>query len=81
MIEADKCSTKLLGKLGFTRKKRERKNSGRKAGPAGRIEELRDIRDLYHKIVEDPGHEASLEEIRSALAMYERFFRGMELID
>ncbi|MDD5490008.1 MAG: hypothetical protein PHP25_05020, partial [Candidatus Moranbacteria bacterium] len=62
------------------------KNAGEKIrtikpGQLVGVGELQDTRTLYHKIMEDPGHEASLEEIRAALSMYERFFRGIEMID
>lgn len=81
VIEADKMLDEALGKLGFTGKNASEKISAIKSGQLVGVEELRETRALYHKIMEDPGHEASLEEIKVALSMYERFFRGIELID
>ena len=52
-----------------------------KPGQLVGIEEIRNARILFHKIMEDPGYESSLEELKSALEMYERFFRGVEMID
>jgi hypothetical protein len=81
IIEADKILDEALGKLGFIGKNASEKIASVKAGQLVGVEELRNTRTLYHKIMEDPGHEASLEEIKSALSMYKRFFQGIELID
>lgn len=81
IIEADKMLDEALGKLGFAGKNVGEKIATIKPGQLVGVGELQNTRVLYHKIMEDPGHEASLEEIKSALAMYERFFRGIEMID
>ncbi len=81
VIEADRLLREALEKLGFYGKSTGEKVEKVKPGQLVGIEELRGARNLYHKIMEDPAHEASLEEIKSALLAYERFFRGIELID
>jgi len=81
IIEADKLLDEALGRLGFVGKNASDKIEAVKPGQLVGVEELRNVRSLYHKIMEDPGHEASLEEIKLALLAYERFFRGIEMID
>jgi hypothetical protein len=81
IIEADKMLDEVLGKLGFSGKNTKEKIENVKSGQLVGIEDLREARGLYHNIMEDPAHEASLEEIKTALSDYERFFRGIELID
>jgi len=81
VIEADKMLDEALGKLGFSGKNSNEKMEAIKAGQLAGVEELRNTRILYGKIMGDPGFETSLEEIKSALSDYERFFRGIEMID
>lgn len=81
IIEADKLLDEVLGKLGFVGKNASEKIETIKSGQLVGIDDLQDARSLYHKIMEDPAHEASLEEIKLALLAYERFFRGIEMID
>jgi len=81
IIEADKMLDEALGKLGFAGKTAGEKIKNIKPGQLIGIEELQSTRNLYYKIIEDPGYEVSLEEIKTALAAYERFFRGIEMID
>ncbi|HBB36645.1 MAG: hypothetical protein UX02_C0001G0009 [Candidatus Moranbacteria bacterium GW2011_GWC1_45_18] len=81
IIEADKMLNEALEKFGFSGKDADEKIGKIKPGQLVGIEEIRNARILFHKIMEDPGYESSLEELKSALEMYERFFRGVEMID
>ncbi|MDD5489965.1 MAG: hypothetical protein PHP25_04785, partial [Candidatus Moranbacteria bacterium] len=58
IIEADKMLDEALGKLGFTGKNAGEKIRTIKPGQLVGVGELQDTRTLYHKIMEDPGHEA-----------------------
>ena len=81
IIEAEKMLDEALEELGFSGKNANEKMETIKPGQLDGIEELRKARTLFHKIMEDPAHEATLEEIKSTLSLYERFFRGIEMID
>lgn len=81
IVEADELLNEALGKLGFVGKDTNEKMETVKPGQLTGIEELRSARILYRRITEDPGYEVNLEEIKSVLDLYERFFRGVEMID
>lgn len=81
IVEADKMLDEALGKLGYVGKDTAEKVSAIKPGHLVGIDEVREIRQFYHQIVEDPTHEIGMDEIKKAIAVYERVFRGIELID
>ncbi len=81
IVEADKMLDEALGKLGYVGRDTAEKVSAIKPGQLVGIDEVREIRQYYHKIVEDPTHEIGLDGIKKAVAAYERLFRGIELID
>lgn len=81
IVEADKMLDEILGKLGFSGKDTEEKITQVKSGQLVGIQEMREIHSFHKKIVDDPTYETSLNEIKTALAAYERVFRGLSLID
>jgi len=80
-VEADRMLDEVLGKLGYTGKDAEEKVQSVKPGQLAGIEDIRETQALHNKIIEDPSYKASLEEIRAALEVYERVFRGLEIIN
>jgi len=81
IVEADKMLDEALGKLGYAGKDTAEKISTIRPGQLVGIDEVREIRQFYHRIIEDPTHEIGMDGIKAAIAAYERFFRGIELID
>jgi len=81
LIEADKMLNEALGKLGYIGKDTEEKISHIGRGQLVAVDELKQVAELHRTILDDPTHETSLEELRSALGVYERVFKGIELID
>lgn len=81
IIEADKMMDEALGKLGYAGKNTEEKISKVKPGQLVGIDDVRNIHALHQSILEDPTHEASFEEIKTAIDAYERLLRGVGMIE
>lgn len=81
LIEADKMLGEILGKLGFLGKNAEEKVGNIKPGQLVGIEDMQKTQALHNRIIEDPTHKTSLEEVQAALYVYERVFRGLEIIE
>jgi hypothetical protein len=81
VIEADKMLDEALGKMGYAGRNTDEKISKVKHGQLVGIDEVRNIHHLHQMILDDPTHEASLGEIRTALDAYERVLRGVGMID
>ncbi len=80
LIEADKMLDEILEKLGYGGKDVSEKIKGIKPGQLVGIEDMLETQVLHDKIIEDPAYETSFEEIRAALQVYERIFRGLNII-
>lgn len=81
VVEADKMLDEALGKLGYAGKNTEEKINAVKPGQLVGIDDVREIHSLHQHIMEDPTHEASLDEMKNALAAYERVLRGVGMIE
>jgi len=81
IVEADKMLNEALGKLGYAGKDTAEKVSTIKPGQLVGIDDVREIQHFFHQIVKDPTHEIGMDEIKKAVATYERVFRGIEMID
>lgn len=81
LVEADKMLDEILGKLGYSGKDAGEKVKSIKPGQLVGIEDMRETQVLHKKIIEDPTYETSLEELKVALQVYGRVFRGLEVIE
>lgn len=81
LIEADKMLDEVLGKLGYVGRDAAEKVSNIKPGQIAGIEDMREVQALHKKIIEDPSYETNLEEIKAAFEIYEKVFRGLELLE
>lgn len=80
LVEADRMLDEVLGKLGYAGKDAEEKAQNVKPGQLVGIENIKETQILRNRIIEDPAYQASLEEIKAALEVYERVFRGLEIL-
>lgn len=81
LVEADRMLDEILGKLGYAGKDAEEKIQNIKPGQLVGIEDIKETQILCDRIIENPAYKASLEEIKAALGVYERVFRGLEIIE
>ena len=81
MIEADLMFGETLKKIGYKGKDTGERIAEVKPGQLIGLEEAKYAHDIFKKVVRNSGHDISLEEIREALAGYEKVFRGLELLD
>jgi len=42
---------------------------------------MREVQALHKKIIENPAYKTSLDEIKAAFEIYEKVFRGLEIIE
>lgn len=81
LIEADQMFGETLEKIGYKGKDTGERIAVVKPGQLIGLEEAKQAREIYKKVVRNSGHGISLEEIQAALAGYEKVFRGLELLD
>lgn len=81
VIEADKLLNEALGIMGIAGIDLTEKLDAVKPGRIVGIADVKVAHSLSLKIKEDPTYETGLDEIRTAIATYERVFRGIGMID
>jgi len=81
LVEADKLLDEALNLMGKVGQDTAEKLAAVKPGQMVGIDDVREVHKLSLAIREDPTYEAGWEEIRTALAAYERIFRGLGMID
>jgi len=81
MIEADQMFGETLEKIGYKGKDTGERIAAVKPGQLIGLEEAKFSHGIFKKIIHNSGYEIDLAEIQSALAGYEKVFRGLELLD
>jgi len=81
VIEADKMFGETLEKIGYKGKDAGERLELVKPGQLIGLNEARQAREVFKKIVRDSGRKTGTEEIEAALEGYEKVFRGLELLD
>jgi hypothetical protein len=81
IIESDKLLGEILEKMGYAGKDTDERIKIVKPGLIIGIEDAAKSHEIFKKIIQDPSHEISIEEIKSVMDAYERVFNGLELLE
>ncbi|MDD3487480.1 MAG: hypothetical protein PHF35_03845 [Candidatus Moranbacteria bacterium] len=80
LIEADQMFSEALDKIGYEGKDTGERIAQVRSGQLIGLEEAVQSHEIFKKVVHDSGYGINLEEIKTALAGYERVFMGLELL-
>ncbi len=81
VIEADKLLGEALDTMKKTGKDTSEKLEAVKPGQMVGLPDVKEAHALVQSVREDPTFEVDLEKIKTAIASYERVFRGIGMID
>ncbi len=81
IIEADQMFGETLEKIGYEGKDTGERIAAVRPGQLIGLEEAKESHEIFKKVVRDSGYKIDDAEIQSALAGYEKVFRGLELLD
>ena len=81
VIEADQMFSEILEKIGYKGKDTGARIAAVRPGQLIGLEEATQSHEIFKKVVRNSKHDIDLAEMKTALAGYEKVFRGLELLD